>query len=784
MEVVMIGTTISHYKIVEKLGGGGMGVVYKAEDTKLRRIVALKFLSPDLARDEQAKTRFVHEAQAASALRHPNICTIHDIDETADNRLFIVMDFYEGKTLKEMIESGPLPIDKAIDVAIQVAQGLAKAHESGVVHRDIKPANILIGQDGIARIVDFGLAKLSGQTMLTKAGSTLGTEAYMSPEQARGESVDHRTDIWSLGVTMYEMVTGQPPFKSEYHDGLVYSLLNEQPSPMTGLRTGVPMELERITGKCVEKKAADRYQHADELLVDLRSLKRRVETGGAAQAAAVAKPLMRKKYAVYAGLFILVAAILLTVKVLLPTREVLDSIAVLPLENLSGDPAQEYFSDGMTDALITELQKIKSLRVISRTSVRQYKGTIKTLPEIARELNVKAVVEGSVLRDSDNVRINVQLLQASPEKHLWANAFDRKMKNVLGLQSEVAQSIAQEIRVTVTPQEQTRLASARTINTEAYQLYLQGRYHFAQRTLAAFNKSIQLFQQALDKDPDDALAYAGLAESYGILPFYGGALPKDAFPKAKAAALKALELDNSLAEAHAAVGFVLFYWDWDWPAAEKELLQAIDLKQSYVVAHHWYAEYLSAMGRHEQAVAEIKIAQELDPVSPLMLAIGGEVCNYAGRYDEAIEQCLKAIEIDSNFALAHSNLSSAYSKKGKYKEAISESEKSVRLFGGTSDALLWLASTYAAAGVRAKALEFLDQATQQSKRQPVESSSVADVYACLGEKNRALDWLETAYGQRDSYMVFLNVDHDLNALHSERRFQDLVRRMNLPATKR
>jgi serine/threonine-protein kinase len=784
MEVVMIGTTISHYKIVEKLGGGGMGVVYKAEDTKLRRIVALKFLSPDLARDEQAKTRFVHEAQAASALRHPNICTIHDIDETADNRLFIVMDFYEGKTLKEMIESGPLPIDKAIDIAIQVAQGLAKAHESGVVHRDIKPANILIGQDGIARIVDFGLAKLSGQTMLTKAGSTLGTEAYMSPEQARGESVDHRTDIWSLGVTMYEMVTGQPPFKSEYHDGLVYSLLNEQPSPMTGLRTGVPMELERITGKCVEKKAADRYQHADELLVDLRSLKRRVETGGAAQAAAVAKPLMRKKYAVYAGLFILVAAILLTVKVLLPTREVLDSIAVLPLENLSGDPAQEYFSDGMTDALITELQKIKSLRVISRTSVRQYKGTIKTLPEIARELNVKAVVEGSVLRDSDNVRINVQLLQASPEKHLWANAFDRKMKNVLGLQSEVAQSIAQEIRVTVTPQEQTRLASARTINTEAYQLYLQGRYHFAQRTLAAFNKSIQLFQQVLDKDPDNALAYAGLAESYGILPFYGGALPKDAFPKAKTAALKALELDNSLAEAHTALGFVLLYWDWDWPAAEKELLQAIDLKQSYVVAHHWYAEYLSAMGRHEQAVAEIKIAQELDPVSPLMLAIGGEVCNYAGRYDEAIEQCLKAIEIDPNFGLAHGNLSGAYRRKGMYKESITEAEKSVGLYGSTFDSLILQVRVYAVAGARAKALAILNQAAQRSNRPEFDTWEMAKVCAFLGETKGALDWLETAYDQRNPYLVFLNVKHDLDALHSERRFQDLVRRMNLPATKR
>jgi serine/threonine protein kinase len=774
----VIGQTISHYRILEKLGGGGMGVVYKAQDLKLDRLVALKFLPPDLTRDPEAKDRFIQEAKAASALDHNNICTVHEIAETDDDQIFIVMACYEGETLKKKIERGPLKIEEATDLSVQIAQGLAEAHQHGIVHRDVKPANIFITQGGVAKMLDFGLAKLSGASKLTKTGSTLGTVAYMSPEQARGEKVDHRTDNWSLGVMMYEMVTGQLPFKSEYQDALVYSILNEQPAPITGLRTGVPMELERIISKCIEKKAADRYQHADELLVDLKSLKRRVETGEVTRGKVVAMPLVRRRLAVYGGIaIIVVAAIIGLVYFLLPVRGVLDSIAVLPLENLSGDPAQEYFSDGMTDELITELQKIKSLRVISRTSVKQYKGTKKTLPEIARELDVKAVVEGSVLREADNVRINVQLIQASPEKHLWANAFDRSMRNVLTLQSEVARTIAREIRVTVTPQEQTHLARSRPVNAEAYQFYLQGRYHFAQRTLAAFDKSIQLFRKALEKDPDDALAYTGLAESYGILPFYGGALPQDAFPKAKAAALKALELDSTLAEAHAALGFVLLYWDWDWSAAERELSKAIELNQSYVVAHHWYAEYLSAIGRHEQAVAEIKRAQELDPLSPLMLAIGGEVCNYARRYDEVIEQCRKALELDSNYALAHVHLSEGYLGKGMYKEAITEAEKGARFFG-SDDALLRLGVVYARVGERAKGLKIIDRVGQlRQKEMPLR---FALLYASLGDKQRALSCLEEAYYHREPSMVFLNVSVALSPLHSERRFQDLVRRMNFP----
>lgn len=540
----MIGQTISHYKILGKLGGGGMGVVYKAEDTKLKRTVALKFLPPELTRDQEAKERFVHEAQSASALDHPNICDIHDIGETDDGQLFIVMTCYEGETLKRKIANGQLSIDNCIDHAIQVAQGLQKAHEHGIVHRDIKAANVMITSDGIAKIVDFGLAKLSGQTVLTKAGTTVGTAAYMSPEQARGEPVDHRTDIWSLGVVLYEMVTGQPPFKSEYQEAAVYSILNETPTPLTALRSGVPMELERMVNKCLEKSPSGRYQHMDELLVDLKALKKSLEMGQTTRAVSAPIRTTRQRRFLYGTIAIIVVAVILGVIYLaLPTREPLDSIAVLPLESRSGEPNQEYFCDGMTDAVITELQKIKSLRIISWTSVKKYKKSEKSLPEIAKELGVKAVVEGSVLREGETVRINVQLIQASPEKHMWANAFDRSMRNILALQSEVAQAIVQEIKVVVTPDEQKRLAATYRVNPEAHELYLKGKFFAEKLGETDLKKAVEYFNLAIAKDSNYALAYSGLGLAYYYYATLGWLSPQEAFQKVEEAATMALQKD-------------------------------------------------------------------------------------------------------------------------------------------------------------------------------------------------------------------------------------------------
>jgi TolB-like protein/DNA-binding winged helix-turn-helix (wHTH) protein len=461
-----------------------------------------------------------------------------------------------------------------------------------------------------------------------------------------------------------------------------------------------------------------------------------------------------------------------------PTAPRIASIAVLPLQNLSRDPEQEYFADGMTDALIMGLGKIGALRVISRQSIMRYKGSKRPLPEIAGELNVDAVVEGTVQRSGDRVRITAQLLHGRTDRHLWAESYERDFRDVLKLQSEVAQAITHEIKIAVTPEEQMRLGSERQVDPEAYRLYLQGRYQFSKRTVPAFEKSIQLFRQALEKDPDNALAYAGLAESYGILPFYIGATPKVVFPQARAAAQKALEIDGSLAEAHAALGFVLLWHDWDWPAAERELKHAIKLKPSYAIGHHWYAEYLSAMGRHEGAISEIRRAQELDPVSALMQTIGAEILYYARRYDDAIEQARKGLFLDPNYGLAYVWLARAHEQKGMYEKAVKEYEEAERLTGRDSSASR--ACVFAMAGKRSKALSLVDQTLRRQRRGEIRSLQVARAYVGVGEKDRALDWLEKTYAECDPNMVFLKVSPMWDPLRDTPRFRDLLRRMSFP----
>ncbi|HEX9913177.1 MAG TPA: serine/threonine-protein kinase, partial [candidate division Zixibacteria bacterium] len=572
----MIGKTISHYNILEKLGEGGMGVVYKAQDTKLDRIVALKFLPKHLLCDSEAKTRFEQEAKAASALNHTNISTIYEIDEV-EGECFICMEYVEGNSIKELLKEKTLSIEEILKIVIQIAEGLNAAHKKGIVHRDIKSDNIMLTHEGLVKIMDFGLAKLRGVSKLTRTGSTVGTLAYMSPEQVQGIELDQRSDIFSFGVVLYEMITGQLPFKGEHEAAVVYSIINETPEPLARYKVNVPEELQRIVDKALVKSRAERYQHVDEMMADLKYIKKKLETTTPIQERRKPKRLMKVPIYVYIGVTILIAILILSKLYFFASREVpINSIAVLPFQNLSADPEQEYFSDGITEALISELSKIKALRVISRTSAMRFKKTEKSLPEIARDLNVDAVVEGSVQRVQDDVRITAQLIKAEPEKHLWASDFTRKFKDILILQSEVAQAIAREIKITVTPEEQQKLATYRTVNPEAHELYLKGMYFVNKLSPADVEKGLKYFGEAIQKDPDYALAYTGMAKGYDYLALVTMA-PKEAWPKVDSLARKALSIDKTLADAYVLMADVKFCYEWDWKGAEENYKRAIEL---------------------------------------------------------------------------------------------------------------------------------------------------------------------------------------------------------------
>ena len=790
----MIGKTISHYKILEKLGGGGMGVVYKAQDTKLDRFVALKFLPQHLSQADEEKKRFIHEAKAASALDHPNICTIHEIDEMkpapgepGDGQLFIAMAYYEGETLKEKIESRGegLAIDEAVNLTMQIGQGLLRAHAKGIVHRDIKPANIIITLRSEVKIVDFGLAKLAGQTKLTKSGMSLGTVAYMSPEQAQGAVVDHRTDIWALGAVLYEMVTGQQPFKGDYEQAVVYSILNEDPEPIAGLRTGLLMELATIVDKCLAKEPAERYQHVDEMLVPLTAL-----TGTLKAAKLESRPTKetspkRKRTFLYAG----IATVLL---LLLAARffftdsgstKVIDSIAVLPLDNLSGNPKQEYFADGMTEALIADLAQISSLRVISRSSVMQYKQKRPPVTKIGRELNVAAIVEGSVFQVGERVRITAQLIETATDRHLWAKSYERDLRDILALQSEVARAIASEINIALTKDEESQLASARAVNPAAHTAFLKGQYHLhlgqkIEGTLDQRRTSIQYFQQAVDLDPDWAAAHAALAQAYHWLASGGVSRSERAeyYSKSKAAALKALELDETVSQAHSSLAFVLHNYDGDWAAAEGQYRRANELNPN---SHAWaIAHFFRSAGRYEDAILWYKRAEERNPFSLILKRQLGYTYTCAGQYDQAIKHLSNTLELEPDNPLARSSLANAYLRKSMYEEAIAESQKAIAL-SDSSIGLARLGHAYALAGRRGEALEVLNQL--QSRDSSHSSMALVELYIALGNKDKALALLKKASQKRR--LLGIKCSTVPESLRDIPSFQDIMRSINFPEGK-
>jgi serine/threonine-protein kinase len=774
----MIGQTISHYKILEKLGGGGMGVVYKAEDTKLKRTVALKFLPPDLTRDDEAKERFVHEAQAASALDHPNICTIHEIGETEDGQLFICMAYYEGETLKKKVTSNQLSVTSAIDISVQIAQGLTKAHEKGIVHRDIKPANLFVTNDGILKILDFGLAKLAGVTKLTKPGTTLGTVAYMSPEQMQGEEVDQRTDIWALGVVIYEMLTGKLPFKGEYEQAVMYSILNEKPEPITATRSDVPTDLERVVNKCLEKKTPERYQHIDELLIDLKSLKEGVVPGIVKKWLIIARLARRKRAYLYGGIVGLLILFLVAGLYFFTGRaKAIDSAAVLPFVNVSGDPNTEYLGDGITESLINGLSQLSNLKVMSRSAVFRYKGS-EDVQKVGRDLGVRAVLTGRIVQRGDDLAISVALVNAQDNSHIWGERYNRKLADLLAIQEEIAREISEKLRLRLSGEEQKRLAKRYTENSDAYQAYLTGRYHLNKYDNEGVQKGIEHFKKAIAIDPNYALAYAGIAEAYC---WATGAYlsPMEAMPKAKEAAMKALEIDDAIVEAHTSLGMVRLWYEWDWVGAEIAFKRAIALNPGYAPAHNWYAEYLVDMGRFDEGLTELKRAQQLDPVALNINAQSAWALYMARRYDQALAAFKKILDMDPNYASAHFWLGQAFVQKQMHEEAIAEFQKA-RSLDDSPVSLALLGHAYAASGKRSEALKVLDELNELSgKGSYVSPYWMAALYTTLGEKDQALNALHKEYEDRNATLPYLKIDPLFDGLRAEPRFIALLKKVGL-----
>jgi TolB-like protein/tRNA A-37 threonylcarbamoyl transferase component Bud32 len=786
----MIGKTVSHYRIVDKIGQGGMGVVYKAEDTKLHRTVALKFLPAHLLGETNEMARFVHEARAAASLSHPNICTIYEIEETGAQP-FIAMEYVEGRNLKDIAAEGPLPLERALRYATQMARGLEEAHAKGVVHRDVKSANVVVSKKDHAIVMDFGLAKLQGQTKLTRTGTTVGTVAYMSPEQARGEDVDHRSDIWSLGVVLYRMVAGRYPFEGEHQSAVMYSIMNEPHTPLSAVRPGVPEDLERIVDKALAKKASERYQSVGDLAVDLKALRNRI-SAPRPSAAGASKGSSRLGRAAIAIAAVVVAAGLFGWWQLgrrgsepVAEREVPKdervSIAVLPLQNMSRDPEQEYFADGMTEALIAQLAQIRALRVISRTSVMRFKDTTEPIPEIAEKLGVNTIIEGSVLQAGDRVRVTAQLIDAKTDEHLWAQSYERDMSDVLGLQSAVARAIADEVKVELTPGESERLAATHTVDPRAYDLYLRGRYHWNRRTRPDLERALTLFHQAVDIQPDYAMAYAAIAQTYLVMADWSSLPPREAYPGARDMARKALDLDADLGAAWAALAGVESEYEWDWEKGEEYYRKAIELEPNNASAHQWYAEFLAGQGRFSEAVDEIELARQIDPLAMIMGAVEVWIYTLMEDFDHAIATAEQVLELDPTFTSVYYYLALACQYAGKGERA---ADAYARFYGRahpTAEASIRKA--YATGGMDAVTRTIIGGNRAQREKAYASPAVMGFLFASLGEADSAMVWLNRAYDIHAYPLSVAAVTISCKPIRDDPRFLDLLKRMKLDDVK-
>jgi serine/threonine protein kinase/Tfp pilus assembly protein PilF len=774
----MIDQTISHYRILEKLGAGGMGVVYKAEDIRLHRFVALKFLS-DVAQDAQALERFRREARAASALNHPAICTIYDIGEQ-DGRPFIAMEFIDGETLRSHINGKALALEETLKLGTQIADALDAAHSQGIIHRDIKPANIFVTKRGNAKVLDFGLAKLVGRANqdvdgdLPDAPSIVGiisgTPSYMSPEQVRGDTLDQRTDLFSLGLLLYEMATGRQAFTGGTGGVIIEAVLTRSPGPVRSINPEIPPRLEEIIHKALHKDRDQRYQQAAEIRADLQGLERSAESqrangdthsglsGQRSQTFAAQSVAMRPER----------------------VSKIIDSLAVLPFENTSRDPEHEYLSDGIAGSLINILATVPKLRVMAQSTVLRYKGRAIDPQTLGRELNVRAVLTGRIMQSGESLRIGAELVDVATGSQLWGAQYNRRLGDIFAIQDEISDEISAKLRLKLTRAEKKRLTKRQTDDAEAYRLYLKGRHHWSRWTEDGFYKAIEYFQQAVEKDPAYALAHTGVADSYVLLGWSSYLPPKDAFPKGKMAAMRALRLDPELGEARTPLAAVLWLHDWQWEEAEREFTRSLALNPAYPTANHWYAEYVMTMGRHAEAIARMKESQQLDPLS-LIISVAIGWAHYMGRrYQEAMEQLQRTVELEPHYPATYWILGLLLRKMGRYEQAIAEGEKGVTLSGGSPLVRAALAQSLAAAGRRKQAMEILDELVGLAKQRYVSPYFFAGIHAGLGEDDHAIKYLERAYEEHSHWLIYLHIDPGMDGLRSDPHFQDLLRRVGLP----
>ena len=834
-------TQLGRYEIRSLIGAGGMGEVYLAHDTSLNRKVALKVLPVEVATNQDRMRRFKQEATSAASLNHPNIAHIYEIGE-AKGLNYIAMEYVEGTTLRTKIHHEHEELPKLLRALQHVAEGLAKAHDSGIVHRDLKPDNIMITADGHAKVLDFGLAKLvesqtntgsEEPTILQHStpGLILGTMGYMSPEQAQGKTreIDHRSDIFSFGCILFEAITGQKAFAGKDQIEVLNKIIREPAPPLAAFNPNAPADLQRIVRRCLAKDPDERYQTIKDVAIELKEVRRemqdaasdattplvlsgsseartvwqsettRVQSASPATSEPPSLPATRASSAefIISGLrqhktaTLIGAAVILIVAVAAivgirsylharNTEVAIESIAVIPFENQNKDAGSEWISDGLTESIINNLTQLPNLRVIARSSVFRYKGRENEPLAVGKELGVRAVLTGRLMQRGETMLISAELVDVRDNKQLWGEQYEKQLADMLSVQREIAREITNNLRPALSGTEQLRADKQYTVNAEAYQLYLKGRFYWNKRTPADLQKAIPFFEQAIEKDPNYAMAYSGLADSYALLTAYTNEPPRRLMPKAKEAALKALALDDKLAAAHASLGQITAYYDYDFATAERQYRRAIELNPNYATAHQWLAEHLAAMKRVDEAEVEIRRALELDPLSVIMNRIYADILMDARKFDEAIQQYHRTLDLDPNFPTARYFLGRAYEAKGMYDQAVEEYSKSVLMGRGSPEEVQKMKDAYAKSGWKAYVQMNLDRLVVQSQQTPVPPFVIATMYARLGRKEEAIAWLEKGYEERDFRMTLISVSFEFDSMRSDPRFKELVRRLGLP----